>query len=116
MTQDIHDDESGGIHLGFHPAVDTLVKPDCIAAETTIQDGGNLRFLFPLDTRAYGLDGKLVQQALSKTLTAGDLAKHLESSNISSLSEDAISPRTRQLSFDNWVEPATPLKVRTLHG
>lgn len=107
--------ESGGFRQGFDPTTAPLNEQQYTGASALVPEGKTSGLLFPLETRAHGLDGKLVQQALTKTLTAGDLARHLESSNIFAKPGDVnIGP----IRADALADPTTPRQARTAddHG
>lgn len=112
MTSDTHN-EIGGTCKTFDPVIAPPKKQQFTQIDALVPDGKHPGILFPLETRAHGLDGKLVQQALMRTLTAGDLAKHLESSNIFAIHGSAASPHIRQFPSDSAEQPATTGSFQT---
>jgi hypothetical protein len=106
---------SQGIHNGDDSSVcqsfDSVIAPPQVqqsaGATLSTPEGKPPGILFPPDTRAYGLDFNLVQHALTKTLTAEDLAKHLESSNPFAMMNNLTSTQGSRL-------PSDGLQARTV--
>ncbi|KAF1962054.1 hypothetical protein CC80DRAFT_487613 [Byssothecium circinans] len=76
--------DAGHLPQGSNPhpnlPVTSPVNPTSHAAGQYPPQDKETGLLFPMDTRGKGLDGKLVRQALRKTLTAKELAQHMEHS------------------------------------
>jgi hypothetical protein len=85
-----------------------------IRTDTPTQDYGKPGLLFPLEARVQGLDDKLVQQALTKSLTAEALAKHLEGS-IFSWAGPNVSPQTPASRSNGSVETVTPSRLQATY-
>ncbi|KAF2250767.1 hypothetical protein BU26DRAFT_269796 [Trematosphaeria pertusa] len=95
---------------------DPLAESVASKSEETVASSENTGLLFPLNTRAQGLDDMLVQQALERSLTAKDLAqllqgnidssaaRHMSTESIITKSEDSdetVTPHSKQRSQQN---------------
>ncbi len=82
-----------------------------IGREAPVHGLGTEQPLFPADGRAPGLDDDLVQHALGKTLTAKDLAEHLNPSAATNLAQQS-TPSGPQLP---GTTTAMPLEQQTAY-